>query len=204
MFVEWRNKWIGVAGPSSLRKLHRLCRPATCPSGKGLSGLRQVTFGRIYIGGQTHCSGVKKSVYYSEIIKFSNLRGKGPQNPFLVLSLFRWRPRGPGWSVCNVLRLCDLPKIALIVGRGIKSTENWIAKGQILRGLSEQLFPAVFLARSPTAFCKKRPMLNQIEKANCESINTPNPGKFFGLVHEHTADALDNRCIVSAKVQERE
>lgn len=46
-------------------------------------------------------------------------------------------------------------------------------------------------------------MLNQTEKANCERINIPNPGSFFGLVHEHMADALDNP-IVSAKVQEPE
>lgn len=44
-------------------------------------------------------------------------------------------------------------------------------------------------------------MPKQTERANCESINTPNPGSFSGLVHEHTADASDNRCIVSAKAQ---
>lgn len=70
-----------VAEPSFLRKLHRLSQPATCSSGKGLSGLRQLNLGEYKKAGQTYCSSVKKSdFYYSVTINFSNLRGGGPQN----------------------------------------------------------------------------------------------------------------------------
>lgn len=40
---------------------------------------------------------------------------------------------------------------------------------------NSQGFSAAFPAWSQQAFYKKRTMMNKTEKANCESINTPNP-----------------------------
>lgn len=60
---------------------------------------------------------------------------------------------------------------------------------------------AAFPACYHGAFSKKRTTRNQTKKGNCENMDTPTPGQFFGLDHEHRAGALNHRCITSAQVQ---